>query len=148
MSKIRVACATIICKNNKILLVKENKEIAKGKFSLPCGKIEFGEEITACAIREAKEETGLDIEIKKCIGIYQRPTSKENTNTIFFVFEGIPIGGEIKISKDHPEVKYFLVEEIEKIKSDGELRIKITLPAIKDYFAGQEIDLSKIKPIY
>jgi len=148
MSKIRVACATIISHNNKILLVQENKEIAKGKYSLPCGKLEFGEEIIDCAIRETKEETGLDVKIKKCIGIYQRPASKEDTNTIFFVFEAKPSSGEITTCEDHPEVKYFSIEEIEKIEKEGNLRIKITLPAIKDYLVGQEIDLKKIKPIY
>ncbi len=148
MSKIRVACATIICENEKILLVKENKEIAKDKYSLPCGKLEFGEEIIKCAIREAREETGLEVKILKCVGVYQRPASKEDTNTIFFVFEGVPVSGKVTISEDHPEIKYFSIKEIEKIEKEGNLRIKITLPAIKDFLAGQEISLEKIKPIY
>ena len=148
MSKIRVACATIICKDKKILLVQETKEIAKGKFSLPCGKLEFDEEIIQCAIREAKEETGLNVEIKKCVGIYQRPASREDSNTVFFVFEATSVSGEITISEEHPEVRYFSIEEIKKIKQERNLRIKITLPAIEDYLSGQEIDLKKIKPIY
>ena len=86
--RINVACAVIVELENKVLLIKEKKESARGKFCLPCGKLEFGEEITTCAKREAKEEAGIEIEIIKLVGIYQRPASKENTNTIFFVFGG------------------------------------------------------------
>ena len=148
MSKIRVACATIISKDDKILLVRESKEIAKDKFCLPCGKLEFDEEITKCAIRETKEETGLDVDLIKCVGVYQRPASTEDTNTVFFVFEAKPINGKLTTCKDHPEVGYFSIQEIEKIKNEGNLRIKMTLHAIKDFINNQEINLSKIKSIY
>jgi len=146
--KINVACAVIIESENKVLLVKEKKESAKGKFCLPCGKLEFGEELTTCAKREALEEAGIEIEITKLVGIYQRPASKENTNTVFFVFAGRINKESTEKSYENLEKKYFSLNEIKQLHKEGRLRIKITLPAIIDYFNKQEIPLNLIKPIY
>ncbi len=68
-----IGVSTIIQNSNKeILLVQERKPAAYGKFNLPGGLLEAGEKITAGAIREAREEVNLEIELEYLIGIYQR----------------------------------------------------------------------------
>ena len=147
MSQINIACSNIIVQDQKILFVRESKSIAKDKFSLPAGKLEFGESILDGAIREAKEETGLDVEPIKLIGIYQRPASKENTNTTFFCFLSIIKSGEIKTSAEHPEVKYLSINEIHDLNQQDRIRCRYTIPAINDYLNHQGIDTEFINII-
>lgn len=53
--------STVVVSKAGVMLVKRLKEPAKGKWSLPGGKVEYGEAIADAAIREVREETGLAI---------------------------------------------------------------------------------------
>jgi 8-oxo-dGTP diphosphatase len=61
----------IIIENSegRILLGKRKGSHGKGYYALPGGKPEYGEDLVPCAIREAKEETGLDIDIIRLVSI-------------------------------------------------------------------------------
>ena|SRR3990167_5704611 len=60
-----IASFVIIKKNNKIAFVLRSKtEWMNGYYGLPSGKVEKGESFTACALREAKEEIGINIDPK------------------------------------------------------------------------------------
>ena len=56
-----VGVGVVILKGGKILLGKRLNEPAKGKWSIPGGAVELGETIEHAVIREAKEETCLDV---------------------------------------------------------------------------------------
>ena len=57
------------CKDG-ILLMKRKKCPAKNKFWLPGGRIPFGKDLEKFTVEKVKEETGLDVKIKKFIGVY------------------------------------------------------------------------------
>ncbi len=67
--------ADIVIPNKKgeILLIKRDVTPFKGKWVLPGGKMKKDEKIEKTAKREAKEETNLDIEIEKLLGVYSEP---------------------------------------------------------------------------
>jgi 8-oxo-dGTP diphosphatase len=58
---IGVSCA--IFSSSSVLLIQRRNNPFKGKFSLPGGKLEFGESIFSCAKREVEEETGIKVDI-------------------------------------------------------------------------------------
>lgn len=60
----------IIEYGNRIVLIKRKNDPYKGHYALPGGFVDVGETVENAAIREAKEETGLDITIKKLVGVY------------------------------------------------------------------------------
>ncbi len=67
MKKIIAAGGLITNDKNELLLI-----FRRGKWDLPKGKLDEGESIEACALREVREETGLkDIALQKFIGITQ-----------------------------------------------------------------------------
>lgn len=134
-----MVCSNIITQDGKFLFVSESKPVAIGKYSLPAGRLEFGETWMDGAIREAEEETGLIVKPSKLVGIYQRPHSVEETNTTAFVFHSDIVGGEIKYSKEHPWVGYFSYDKVIQLESEGLLRSKYMRPVINDFLLGKGV---------
>jgi 8-oxo-dGTP diphosphatase len=63
MSYPQLAVSAAIFRDDKILLVRRAQSPAKGFYSLPGGRVEFGESLHAALHREVEEETGLKIEV-------------------------------------------------------------------------------------
>ncbi len=59
-------------------------------FALPGGFIEEGEQAEAAAVREMREETGLDVELTGLLGVYSRPHRDPRQHTLSVVFTGRP----------------------------------------------------------
>jgi ADP-ribose pyrophosphatase YjhB (NUDIX family) len=74
---------------------------------MPGGQVEEGESLTQAAIRETKEESGIDIEIVKFCGIFQN-VSRSICNTLFLAK---PIGGQLTQSSESLESGFFPIEE-------------------------------------
>jgi len=69
-AEIVLVVSVSIIRDDKVLMVKENKLAVRNKWNFPGGRIEQGEHILEAARREAKEETGYDIELTGTTGIY------------------------------------------------------------------------------
>ena len=85
----------IIYDGNRICLVRRRIEPHKGRAALPGGFVDYNETVEAAAVREAKEETGLDIELVSILGVYSDPSRNPSKHTISTVFVARPIGGEL-----------------------------------------------------
>lgn len=71
----------------EVLLIKRNNDPYKGYYALPGGFLEVDQEtIEDCAVREAKEETGLDVEIERLIGIYSHPKRDPRAHNVTGAF--------------------------------------------------------------
>ncbi len=101
----RVAADIIIeFPDREIVLVRRGVDPFKGYWAIPGGGVEIGETVEQAAIREAKEETGLDIKIIKLAGVYSDPNRDPRGHTVSIVFHAIPIGGIMKADTDASEV--------------------------------------------
>ncbi|MGF3104768.1 NUDIX hydrolase [Rossellomorea sp. DUT-2] len=99
-----ISAATIV-QNEKgeILLIKGPRR----GWEMPGGQVEEGESLKEAAIRETKEESGIDIEIVKFCGVFQN-VSRSICNTLFLAR---PVGGKPTTSSESLEVAFFPVEE-------------------------------------
>ncbi|WML48291.1 NUDIX domain-containing protein [Neobacillus sp. PS3-34] len=88
-----------IIRDEKVLMIKENKPTALNKWNFPSGRIERREDILHAARREVKEETGYDVKLTKTTGIYNF-ISSSNHQVILFHFIGEVIGGSLKIEEE------------------------------------------------
>ena len=82
--------------DQRIVLIKRGKEPYKGQWALPGGGIEPGETIEDAALREAKEETGLTVELTERLGAYPHPLYKSTT----FVYRAVPKAGRLSAASD------------------------------------------------
>lgn len=99
-----VSAATIVLnEQGEILLIKGP---LRG-WEMPGGQVEEGESLKDAAIREAKEESGIDIEVTKFCGVFQN-VDRSICNTLFL---GKAIGGTPTTSPESLEVGFFQIEE-------------------------------------
>jgi len=66
-----LAASAAVFRGQDVLLVKRGQKLGQGPWSLPGGKVEFGESTEAAARREVLEETSLAIEVKGLAGLYE-----------------------------------------------------------------------------
>lgn len=80
---------------NIVLIKRKNPPFG---LAIPGGFVDYGESVEHAAIREAKEETGLDVEIKYLLGVYSDPNRDKRLHTISTVFvvkaKGVPVAGD------------------------------------------------------
>ncbi|WP_430788298.1 NUDIX hydrolase [Virgibacillus flavescens] len=113
-----VSAATIVLNDEgELLLIKGPRR----GWEMPGGQVEEGESLTDAAIRETKEESGIDIEVIKFCGIYQN-VAKSICNTLFLAR---PVGGELTTSSESLEVAYFPLEEALKMVTWKNFRARI-----------------------
>lgn len=121
MQKIDNICpgvAVIIFDENKKFLMQKRADV--GLWGIPSGHVEPGESIVEAAIREVWEETGLNIRIKRMIGVYSDPKSQVfkypngvTTHFITIYFEGEVVGGEINCSSPETlQLNYFSMDDL------------------------------------
>ncbi len=130
-------------KDNKILMVQENKIGKKGKWNMPAGKLEENETLVDAAIRETKEETNLDVQISGLIAIQESIT--EMGQLIIFYFKGEYIAGEVSFNQEEiSDVKWMTEEEIKDMDRTI-IRGGETIDSILELANENLISLDRIK---
>jgi len=118
----QVATDTIIEYRGRIVLILRAKkgESEEGKWALPGGYMNYRERCVDSAVREAKEETGLDLASLELFGVYDDPRrdTHDDRNTIAIVYSGTGIGELHREDKDGEvsAVRGFTREEIEDLQ--------------------------------
>ena len=126
----KLAVGTVITDDRRrIVLVKRAIEPGYGKWVFPGGYVDRGEEVQRAAVREAREETGLDVRIDRLINIY----SYSGRTPVIVVYAATMIGGCLGCDDEGLEVKFF---EPEAIPWD-ELAFRSTQEALRE-FLGPE----------
>ena len=122
----------------KILLTKrEDFET----WILPSGGVEDGESLAQAAIRETKEETGLDVELTRLVGVYSRLSNMSPGYMVLFAAK--PVGGEEKCQEGETiAVEWFGFDEIPSPLSLGhKRRIKDAIEGVSGVAVLQEYTL-------
>ena len=104
----KVAAVALVVDGDGLVMVKRGVEPQYGKWAFPSGYVDRGEVVEAAAIREVKEETGLDVELEGLIGVY----SLEGNPVVLVVYSAHITGGEVAIGHDALAVHTFALDEL------------------------------------
>ena len=111
-----VGVGVLIHEEDRYLIVKRAAEPDAGLWSIPGGIVEIGEKAADAAVREAEEETGLDVEIVDILGVVDKIVRDEEDRIKFhFVivdYLATPKGGSLSAASDALEALWVKAEEL------------------------------------
>ena len=111
-----IGVGAVIVKDGRALLIKRGQPPLLGPWSLPGGVLECGESLREAAIREAREETGLTVEVGEMLGVYERVIRSDDGRVryhyVLIDFLCRPVVGELKASSDAAEAGWFTRDEL------------------------------------
>lgn len=118
------AVGVAVVRDGDLLLVRRGRGANAGLWAIPGGKVEYGESMRAAAIREVREETGIDVELGEVIWVGDAlgpgdPPAWHYTLVDYF---GRMIGGVLQAADDAREVAWI------PLKSALELPLTPTMP--------------------
>jgi 8-oxo-dGTP diphosphatase len=103
-------------KNKKFVLIKRENEPFKDCWAIPGGFVEYGETVEDAAIREAKEETGIGIKLKRLFNVYTKPDRDPRGHTITIVYIATGNINDMKAGSDAYDIKLCTFEELSSLK--------------------------------
>lgn len=131
----------------RLLLVQQAAERKGCKWGPPAGGMESHEDPTQTAIREIKEEIGVNVELVNLLGIYTIDRG-DRSSGIGFVFRG-KISPDITFTLKEDEiqnVQFFSPQEIETlVQQDMLYKPEYNLDGIRDWLEGKSYPLDTIK---
>lgn len=127
-SLVPAASVVVVRDDGRVLL---QRRVDNGQWALPGGKMELGESLADCGIRETLEETGIRIEITGIVGTYTNPghvfayDDGEVRQEFSICLLGRPLGGELQVSDESTEVAWFTPEETDSLPMVHSIRKRL-----------------------
>ena len=114
---------------DEILMIRRTDN---DNWAVPGGAIDLGESVAQAAVRETREESGIECEITGIVGIYSDPkhvllyTSNGEVRQEFsIVLTACPLSGQPTPSSESSEVRWVPVSEVRDLTMDRSMRIRI-----------------------
>jgi ADP-ribose pyrophosphatase YjhB (NUDIX family) len=128
----KVAVGTIIADDSsRLVLVRRAIEPGYGLWVFPGGFVDRGEDLPSAAVREAREESGLEVRLDRLVNIY----SYADAAVIIVVYAATMMGGELCSDDECLEARLFQPDNLPW----DELAFRSTREALRDYLDGVRV---------
>lgn len=116
--RVMLGCSALLfdATREQILLTRRTDN---GRWCLPGGRVDPGETVAEACVREMLEETGLQVQVERLIGVYSDPNfilqyaDGERCHVVALHFEVKAIGGTLSLSNETTEYGYFTWDNIQ-----------------------------------
>lgn len=109
----KIMVDVVIPSEGGVVLIRRGTDPYEGMWALPGGFVELGETVENAAVREAKEETNLDVELERLVGVYSEPDRDPRGHNVSVTFLARVTGGEPEAATDADEVEVLDPSEVE-----------------------------------
>jgi len=116
------ATALVLNQENMLLLGRRAIEPAKGAWCLPGGFMEMGETMQQAALRELKEETGLEGKMVSFVGCFYQE-SRSYGSVIIFGYRVDAVNGELTAGDDMEAVQYYHLDSMPPVAFDSHRKL-------------------------
>lgn len=113
-----LTCDGLVLRKGKVLLVKRGREPFRGCHALPGGFVEYGESTEDCVVREIKEETGLDTEVSRLVGVYSEMGRDPRGHFVTLLYLLREKGGALKAGDDADSAGFFKLTDLPDLAFD------------------------------
>lgn len=110
----KVGVGVSVLRDGAILLVKRRFSPQKGKWSIPAGYLDHGDDPAAKAVEEVREETGLDVALTGLAGVFHNPPA-EGGASVFILYHGERVGGELRAADDAVAARFFARDDLPEL---------------------------------
>ena len=110
----KVGVGVFVVHEGKILLVRRTMHPEIGKWSIPAGYLDAGENPEETAVREAFEETNLDVAIESLLGVFHNPPAQGGAS-IFIMYQARLLGGTLQAGDDADAAAFFAPDNLPEI---------------------------------
>ncbi len=125
--RIVVGAGVLIHRRGRLLLVKRDEEPDRGMWSFPGGAVELGETTEQAAVREVREEVGLDVEIERLFDVVTYLPSgkrmKAKDQVVVVDYLGRPRRGRVKLNHESSAFGWFTPEEVQKLDTTSKVKL-------------------------
>ncbi|NOT33270.1 MAG: NUDIX hydrolase, partial [Candidatus Eisenbacteria bacterium] len=105
------AAGVIVAGDDGVLLVKRRWEPAAGAWCLPAGFMEYGETPEHCAVRELREETGIEARLIGLFGVYAG-LDDPRVRAVLILYTAEATGGKLEPGDDAIEARWFALDRL------------------------------------
>jgi 8-oxo-dGTP diphosphatase len=110
----KVAAGVLVKHKGNILLVRRRMRPHAGKWTFPAGFVDFDEDPAQAAVRECREETGLEVEIVSLLDVIAG-REHEHGADIVIVYVARLVGGEPRAADDVDRVAFFALDDLPQL---------------------------------
>ena len=102
--------------NHEFILIKRKNDPYKDCWALPGGFVDYGEKTEDAAIREAKEETSIDVKLEKLVNVYSDPDRDPRRHTVSIVYLARGNFDDAKADDDAKDIGVFSFDVLKEMK--------------------------------
>ncbi|MEM7199309.1 MAG: NUDIX domain-containing protein [Planctomycetota bacterium] len=105
------AAAVVVVRRRDVLLVRRGIEPYRGQWGLPGGFQDYWESAEEAAVREVREEAGIEVRLRRLLGVaYTTDDPRKRVNVVIYL--GTPIAHDLRPGDDAVEARFFSIDHL------------------------------------